>query len=67
MAIILVCWAVAAIFKMADMNFHCPIYRRYNIDRKLIIVSMSVFSGLKKYGNYNGLWGLWKPFSKWLT
>ena len=39
--------AGAAIFKMADLNFQCPIYRRiiYSVDRKLIIVSMSMFSG----------------------
>ena len=37
--------AVAPTFKIADMNFQCPIPRRMHIDRKLIIVSMSMFSG----------------------
>ena len=38
---------VAAIFKMAAMNFQCPISLRiiYRVDRKLIFVSLSLISG----------------------
>ncbi len=39
--------AVAAIFKMADMIFVMFNVSANNIDRKLIIVSMSMFSGLR--------------------
>ena len=45
MAIVLVWGAVAAIFKMAYMNFQCPNVSANNIDRKLIIVSLSLFAG----------------------
>ena len=46
--------AVAAIFKMADMNFQCAI-SRHSIDRKLIIVSLSLLAAYmeSKYGNYH--------------
>ena len=52
--------AVAAIFKMADIIFFMFNVSANNIDRKLIIVSMSMFSGSrnpnKNYDNYIGLW-----------
>ena len=35
---------VAAIFKMAAMNFQCPISRQIIIDGKLIFVSLSLLS-----------------------
>ena len=45
MAIALVCWgAVAAIFKMADMNFQMSDISSNNEDRNLMLVSISMFS-----------------------
>ena len=40
-----------------------------NIDMRLIIVSMSMFSWSRNpiMAIYIGMWGLWQPFSKWLT
>ena len=60
--------AVAAIFKMAAMNFQCPIYRQI-ISRKLICVSLSLLSESQNPNMVNilvsGICGLWQPFSKW--